>query len=248
MHLKLGEVPTIIVSSPDTAKQILKTHDMTFFQRPYVLVHEILSYNRSNIMIAPYGNYWRQMRKICTIELLGAKRVQSFRSIREEEVSNLVKDISFSSSDTELGMPINLTEKIFSLIYGITSRAAFGNKYCKDQEAFITTIKEVVKVAGGLCFADMYPSSQVLKFISGMRHKLEKLHRAADGILGNIVNEHRKARNYGAIKSSCGEQGDQEDLVDVLLKLQEHGDLEFPLTDDNIKAVILVSCLLNFYH
>ncbi|XWS27752.1 hypothetical protein CRYUN_Cryun25bG0007700 [Craigia yunnanensis] len=238
IHLKLGEVPTIVVSSPDTVKQILKTHDMIFFQRPYILAHEILSYNRSNIIIAPYGNYWRQMRKICTIELLSAKRVQSFRSIREEEVSNLVKDISFSSSDSELGLPINLTEKIFSLIYGITSRAAFGNK-CKDQEAFITIIKQVVKVAGGFCFADMYPSSQVLKFISGMRHKLEKLHRATDEILGNIVNEHKKARNYGAIKSSSGEQGDQEDLVDVLVKLQEHGDLEFPLSDDNIKAVIL---------
>lgn len=32
-----------------------------------------------------------------------------------------------------------------------------------------------------------------------------------------------------------------EDLVETFLKIQEDGDLEFPLTENNVKAVILVS-------
>ncbi|XWS27750.1 hypothetical protein CRYUN_Cryun25bG0007500 [Craigia yunnanensis] len=151
------------------------------------------------------------------MELLSANRVQSFQSIREEEVSNLIKFISLNE-----GSPINLSEKIFSMTYGIIARAAFGKK-TKEQEEFIRIMAELVKLAG------------VLKLISGIRIKLKKLHQTSDKILENIVNEHKEKRNRTG--GWCSEQG-EADLVDVLLKLQQQGDLKFPLTNDNIKAVI----------
>ncbi|XVE50807.1 hypothetical protein DITRI_Ditri01bG0192900 [Diplodiscus trichospermus] len=230
MHLQLGEVSTIVVSSAEIAKEVLKTNDIIFSQRPYLLVADILSYNSSAIIFTPYGNYWRQMRKICTMELLSQNRVQSFQSIREEEMSDLIKFIALNE-----GSPINLSEKIFSLLYGITARSAFGKKN-KGQEEFIRIISEAAKLAAGFCLADMYPSSEVLKIISGMRIKVEKLHQASDRILENIVNEHKEKRNK--MIEATGKEQVEGDLVDVLLKLQEQGDLEIPLTNDSIKAVI----------
>ncbi|GAY47671.1 hypothetical protein CUMW_106100 [Citrus unshiu] len=101
MHLKLGEVSTIVVSSQEIAKEVLKTHDLVFAQRPLLVSAKFTSYDYTNIGLAPYGSYWRQLRRICTMELLSTKRVQSFRSIREEEVSNLIKtDIFVAGSDT----------------------------------------------------------------------------------------------------------------------------------------------------
>ncbi|PPS05839.1 hypothetical protein GOBAR_AA14804 [Gossypium barbadense] len=92
-----------------------------------------------DIVMAPYGNYWRQVRKICTVEPLTAKRVQSFESIRQEEVSDLVKYISSNQ-----GSPINLTKKIFSMTYGITSRAAFSN-ICKGRDSYSIVVDEIMK-------------------------------------------------------------------------------------------------------
>ncbi|KAL5735739.1 hypothetical protein ACOSQ2_030527 [Xanthoceras sorbifolium] len=57
-----------------------------------------------------------------------------------------------------------------------------------------------------------------------------------DNILEDIVNEHKSKKAI----SKGGDQNDEnEDLVDVLLKVQERSNLEVPLTADNVKAVIL---------
>ncbi|KAM7490686.1 hypothetical protein LguiA_033607 [Lonicera macranthoides] len=229
MYLRLGEIPTVVVSSPKIAEEVLKTHGIIFAERPYILGPIILSYNCSDIAFSPYGDYWRQLRKICTIELLSSKRVQTFRSIREEEVLNLVKAISSNA-----GSATNLSQQIFSLTYGITARTALGKK-SKDQETFITLIEEAVKVTAGFTIADMYPSVKLLQSISRLRPRLEKLHGKLDKILENIVFEHREKNRTSKI--SKGEVN--EDLVDVLLRIQKDGNLEFPVTDNTVKAVIM---------
>ncbi|GKV43853.1 hypothetical protein SLEP1_g51102 [Rubroshorea leprosula] len=66
---------------------------------------------------------------------------------------------------------------------------------------------------------------------NGMKHNLENLLQESDRILTGILDDHRDG-----IKVEKGQAG--EDLVTSLLKLQKNGDLEFPLTDTDIKAVI----------
>lgn len=59
-------------------------------------------------------------------------------------------------------------------------------------------------------------------------------------ILDNIVKEHK------ASKEEAEDTGKDKanDLLGVLLDLQEHGELEVPLTMNNIKAVLLVSMFM----
>jgi hypothetical protein len=46
--------------------------------------------------------------------------------------------------------------------------------------------------------------------------------------------------------AKTGADEEEHDLVDVLLGIQDQGDTEFSLTDNNIKAIILVSMFSNF--
>ncbi|CAJ1932851.1 unnamed protein product [Sphenostylis stenocarpa] len=231
MHLQLGEVFAIIVSSPEYAMEIMKTHDVIFASRPKIMASDILAYESTNIVFASYGNYWRQLRKICTVELFTQKRVSSFQPIREEELTNLVKMI-----DSHKGSPFNLTEALLSSVYNIISRSAFGMK-CKDREEFILMVKEAVKIGSGLNVGDLFPSAKWLQLATGLRPKLERLRRQSDRILEDIITEHKEAKSKGR-----GGQGEaEEDLVDVLLKFQDGNDSkqDICLTIDNIKAIIL---------
>ncbi|KAL5737401.1 hypothetical protein ACOSP7_030162 [Xanthoceras sorbifolium] len=80
----------------------------------------------------------------------------------------------------------------------------------------------------------VFPSIKLLAVFSGLRSELEKHRQEEDKILDNIINEHRACKATG--KAGGGED---QDLLHVLLNLMEAGDLEVPLTTDNIKAVIL---------
>ncbi|KAJ7963662.1 Cytochrome P450 [Quillaja saponaria] len=229
MHLQLGEVSNIIVSSPDIAKEVMKTHDVIFASRPNLLAPRFTAYDSTNIAFSPYGSYWRQLRKICTIELLTQKRVRSFQFIREEEVSSLIDTIASYE-----GSVINLSDLVSSLTNGIVSRAAFGKK-SRDGDAFLSALEAIIQLATGFCIADLYPSIKVLPLITGVKHKLEKLHKKFDRILENIISEHKEIKLMN--KSSTIDA--EENLLGVLLKFQANNDLELPLTDNNVKAVIL---------
>ncbi|KAL0297340.1 UNVERIFIED_CONTAM: Premnaspirodiene oxygenase [Sesamum radiatum] len=242
MHLKLGEVPTIVISSPEIAKEVLREHDPHFADRPEAIAIKIMWYNYINIAFSPYGGYWRQMRKICIMELLSAKNVRSFSSIRNDEVSRMIKSIGLSSGEL-----VNLTDKIFSLTSSITCRAAFG-KVCKDSDALIKLLKEGIQMAGGFEIADLFPSSKIISALSWSKLRLVMMRRKLDVILDDIINEHKEnlakmARENGdgegkeSARRGNGEFGN-EDLVDVFLRIKESGELEFPIGNDNIKAVI----------
>ncbi|KAF5482610.1 hypothetical protein F2P56_003166, partial [Juglans regia] len=152
-HIKMGELSTVIISSPKAAKEVLMTHDLSFAQRPTFLAADIFPNARSGLFSCPFNDYYKQIRKICTQELLGAQRVQSFWSVREEEVSNLIESISSSQ-----GLPFNLSKGLLSLANNTISRTAFGSEKSKSQDEFIQLVKEMMTLSQGFNVPDLFPS------------------------------------------------------------------------------------------
>ncbi|XP_031281358.1 premnaspirodiene oxygenase-like [Pistacia vera] len=230
MHLQLGEIPTLIVSTPEAAREVLKNNDINFAQRPPLLCADVVAYGCTDVVFSPYGNYWQQLRKMCITQLMTPKSVQSFRGIREEEVSKFVSLCSSRAKGT-----INISKGIFSMMFDITTRSAFG-EIMKDQKAFLDAIEEGLEVGGGFTVADMFPSFKYIDYISGAKRRLEAIHRKVDGMFDEMINEHKNKKP--AMKKDEDEE-DHKDLLDLLLEAQKNGDHEFTLSNDNIKAVIV---------
>ncbi|KAL7159564.1 hypothetical protein ABFS83_01G035800 [Erythranthe nasuta] len=231
MQIKLGQLQMAVVSSPNLAKEVMKTKDISFADRVQLMLSKIVMYNCSDIASAPYGDYWRTVRKICVLEFLSHKKVRSFRSLMEEEVHRMAGSVR-----AERGMPVNLTEKIRSMECRVICRATVG-RACKDQNSLIRIINEAVSIAAVFNFADLFPSMKFLHFLSvGSRTRLEKMHERVDRVLEDIIRQHEEK----GVRGSSHELPtmEEEDILDVLLRANERKDLQVPITRDNIKANI----------
>jgi cytochrome P450 len=99
MFLKLGQMPVVVASTPAAAKELMKTHDAAFSARPISTAMEIIYKDGRGLVFTPNDQHWRQLRKVCVVELLSAKRVLSFRPVREEVASRMVEAIVSSCSE-----------------------------------------------------------------------------------------------------------------------------------------------------
>ncbi|KAK1426526.1 hypothetical protein QVD17_15200 [Tagetes erecta] len=192
MHLKLGCISTIVVSSAELAKEIMKTHDHVFCNRPKLMSRKILANNYSDISFAPYGRYWRQLKKICIVELSNAKIRDSSRFIREEEVKLFVESISKSVE------PINLVERLFELNYNIINRISFGEKF-DDGLRFRKAIREGATSAVRFNIDDLFPTLGLVGKLTGRTKRLEKrklkLSSIMDKKIQHHIEQHHKVEN-----------------------------------------------------
>lgn len=230
MYLKLGQFSTIVVSSREVAKEIFKTHDVCVSDRPSIASADAVTYGAKEVIFGRYGDNWRQLKKICVLELLSQKRVQSFKYIRENEVFNLMLTVQnhYSSSSSS---PVNITEELYSLANNVITRAVIGDR-CKNQKRFLEVVEEVVELVTGFDLADLFPSLTWLTWLAGNTRKIKKNQRELDEFLDAILRDHEDERHTETDK----------DLVDVLLRIKdEDGDLHSPLTREGIKAVMFVS-------
>uniref|UniRef100_A0A453GVT0 Uncharacterized protein n=1 Tax=Aegilops tauschii subsp. strangulata TaxID=200361 RepID=A0A453GVT0_AEGTS len=86
MQLQLGTVRTVVVSSAEAAREVMKTHDKDCCTRPVSPGMKRLSYGLKNVGFAPYGTYWHVMRKFFVVELFGVRHVEAAWHARQHQV------------------------------------------------------------------------------------------------------------------------------------------------------------------
>eukprot|EP00253_Pinus_taeda_P007156 PITA_07156 len=168
-----------------------------------------------------------QIRKLCALELLSSKRLESFRSIREEEVSAMIRSIiNFDANNGDRA--ININQAVSSLATAIICRMTFGKKYSdQDTKAISSMVKEGLLLFGAFNIGDYLPYLDWMD-LQGLNRRMKKLHTTQDQLLEKIIDEH-VAENGANIRHN---------LVDVLLSASKDKDRQFQISRDSIKAII----------
>lgn len=227
MSLRLGQVPVVIISSSEATESLLKTNDAVFASRPKLQASDIVTYGSKGIVFCEYGPYWRNMRKLCTLHLLSASKVESFSPLRREELDAVVKSLEEAAAAREV---VDVSQVVSELVENITYRMILGcNK--DDQLDLKGHIHEAMRLAGAFNLTDFVP--WLGRFdLQGIKRAITKISKALDEILEKIIGEHEEAIDTSK---------EREDFVDILLSLVRHSvdGQNYGIDRTNIKAIVL---------
>lgn len=237
MMLRLGTVPTVVLSSPAAARDALKTHDADCSSRPPSAGPRVLSYGYKDIAFSPYSEYVRGMRKVFVFELLSMRRVQAARFAREAQVDKLIDEL------TRLGpSPVAIHEHIFATVDGIVGAFAWGETYAAEQfkGEFIHVINESLALLSSFSAEDFFPGigGRFVDRLTGLLSRREKIFSKLDGFFEHVIDQYLdptpgKPDDDGSCKSH---------LVQELIGLwREHGATK-NITRDHVKAILMVIC------
>ncbi|KAE8670649.1 Cytochrome P450 71A1 [Hibiscus syriacus] len=230
--LQLGYNPTVLVSSPDLVKEIVKNHDIIFSNRPKTTSLDFLYYGGRDMVFSPYGEYWKQVKKISVLELFSHKRVHSFQFVREEEVEVLINKIRCACLQ---GESVNLSEMLMSVSSNIASRCILSHK-SEDEggsSKFGQLGKSLLILSSALCIGYLFPYLGWLDILTGYIPSMKALSAEFDAFLDQVIQEHR------GLESSDDQVSNKKDFVSIIMQLQKDRMYDMDLTQDNIKGVLL---------
>uniref|UniRef100_I1JKS7 Cytochrome P450 n=2 Tax=Glycine max TaxID=3847 RepID=I1JKS7_SOYBN len=229
--LQLGLRQAIVVSSSKVAKELLKDHDLEVSGRPKLLSQQKLSYNGLEIIFSAYGEFWREIRKICVVHVLSSRRVSMFSSIREFEIKQMIRTISLHASSSKV---TNLNELLMSLTSTIICRIAFGRSNedeGTERSRFHRMLNECQALMSTLFVSDYIPFLCWIDKLRGLLHaRRERNFKVLNEFYQEVIDEHMNPNR---------KTPENEDIVDVLLQLKKQRSFFVDLSNDHIKAVLM---------
>ncbi|XP_047956705.1 cytochrome P450 71AU50-like [Salvia hispanica] len=226
MYTRFGFAPTIVISSPSAAKLFLQTYDHIFANRPRHEFAYLVGYEQRNIISGRYGPYWRNMRKLCTVELLSGIKIRQFEPMRKAEIGSMVDSLREAAASRE---EVDLSAIIMSVNGGMTCLMVFGRKFEEtdlDDRGFKGLMSETMAEAASFNLCDYYPYLRWLDPQGSVR-RMKKLSMIFDRFLEKIIDEHaeKKERSH--------------DFVDTLMAIHDSGEAGFEFDRRHVKAVLL---------
>ncbi|XVE49779.1 hypothetical protein DITRI_Ditri01bG0109200 [Diplodiscus trichospermus] len=231
VSLKFGSRLVVVVSSPSAAEECFTKNDIVLANRPQLLMGKHLGYNYTTMAGSPYGDHWRNLRRISTVEIFSSNRLNVFLNVRKDEIMQLLKKLSRDSLQdfAKVELRSALSDLTFNkIVRMVAGKRYYGEDVGEEGEArqFRELIREVFKHSGATNAGDFVP---ILNLINGSyERKVKRLAKTMDGRLQRMIDENRSKQEGNT-------------MIQHLLSLQQSQPQYY--TDQIIKGLILVLVL-----
>ncbi|GJN25264.1 hypothetical protein PR202_gb13067 [Eleusine coracana subsp. coracana] len=213
MMLRICERVIFVVSSAEVAREAFKGSNTAFEQRPSSpAIDEVYSGKALGVVMAPYGEQWRQLRRIIVTHVLSTRCVQAYRRIREEEAAHVVSALASRPP----GQLVNVSALMAEFVADSAIRAIIGEKL-PDRDGFLKMMEHGTEFSTIFDLRDLFPSSRLVRMLPRSGKARRHLNRTFH-VFDNILQRHADRREV--------KDGDREkDMIDVLLGLQKEGSM-----------------------
>jgi cytochrome P450 len=232
MYLQLGEKGCLVVSTAGAAKELFKSHDATFSSRPRKLVLDVLTAGSyRNLPVAPYGHYWRQLRRLANTQLFSPATHASHEGIRNGEVHNMMKLLVEEAANST---PIDLRHWLTGVTSNNMTMMLTNNRFFDirdkndEKRSYDDVLRRSIDANGAMIISDYVPSLSFITKLQGWEPYLLEIQKRGRAIAHKVID----------VESHRQRVTDVPDFVDVLLKapLDDAGK---PLSDGEIMSLLL---------
>ncbi|KAK7271717.1 hypothetical protein RJT34_27842 [Clitoria ternatea] len=243
--INLGVKKTLVLSNWKIAKECFTTNDIVVSSRPKLVAIELLAYNQAMMGFAPYGPYWRELRKIATLEILSKRRVEQSQNFRVSEVQSSIKELYsvWCEKKNEHGyVLVELKQWFYQLTFNMVLKMVVGKRYfgletMVDHEKArrcLKALREFMRLIAVMTVGDVVPCLRWLD-LGGYEKAMRETSKELDKILGGWLEEH---------KQSKGEMVDRDqDFMDVMVALFDNTTIAGIDADTVIKSTVLAIIL-----
>ncbi|PWA99041.1 cytochrome P450 93A3 [Artemisia annua] len=225
----MGSVPCVVACSPEIAKEFLKTNEESFSNRPLSSTQHYITYGSNDFVFAPYGPYWKFMKKIVTSQLLNGKTLDLLSSVRHDEINRFIISLS---ENAKINNSVDLSGEFIKLTNNVISRMVMS-KRCTDEDGEVgQMIADITEISGSFNLSDYVWLLKTLD-VQGLGRRVKDTRLRYDLVIERILEEHDEARK----NKKTGQV--VKDLLDILLDIEQDESSEIKLTRENIKAFVL---------
>ncbi|CAI0469548.1 unnamed protein product [Linum tenue] len=216
VRLRLGySKSAVAILSTSAAADFFKNHDLDFADRTVTQIMKVHGYDRGSVALAPYGPYWRVLRRLVTVDMLVAKRINASYPVRRKCVDDMIRWIGDESgSEIQVARFVFLTT--FNLLGNLMlSRDLLDPKSAEGKE-FFTAMMGLMEWGGHANVADIFPVLSWMDpqgLVRKMRRDLGKALEIASRFVSDRIEDGKDKKK----------EWDKKDFLDVLLEFQGNG-------------------------
>lgn len=207
LTLWFGSVPFIVLSSPEIVHEAMVEKGSLFASRPTLRSRAMFTINFHSISSAPYGQFWRTVRRNMVSKMLNSAKIKSFKPARGHIINSMIQKMGEEAAEND-GV-VTIYPKCRFAIFKIFLFMCFGRHLEDSVAAQLDEMQTLVIKNQSAFLGDYIP---ILGFFDkkAFRERIN-LRKTQQGLFISVIEEHKRLQKASVSPGN---------YVDTLLNLE----------------------------